>query len=70
MKNIFALGRIFKKSTTTKNAEPTISIDDVKKLVEKIKEFNAGVIDAILSRHCDAAFEEWKKSIEGESDGN
>ena len=70
MNNLFALGRIFKRNNVIKTDESTIKIEDVERLVEKIKEFNAGVIDNFLSKHCDAVFEEWKKSMEGESDAN
>lgn len=65
MKNLFALGRLFKNGQN-KASEPEISIDQVKMLVEQIKEFNAGVIDHILTKHCDNVYEKWLKEIKGE----
>lgn len=35
--------------------------DDVLKLMESIKTFNCGAIDAYLSKHVDKAYKEWLK---------
>ena len=39
--------------------ETTFTVEQVANLVEKIKLFNAGCIDAYLSKHVDKAFKEW-----------
>ncbi len=39
--------------------EKTFTVDEVSQLVEEIKEFNAGAIDAYLTKHADKAFEAW-----------
>lgn len=33
--------------------------EDVKKLIESVKEFNAGCIDEYLSKHVDKVFKKW-----------
>jgi len=40
------------------------SPEQVEKLVEKIKAFNAGAIDEYLTRHVDQVFAEWLKEHE------
>lgn len=39
--------------------ERKFTVEEVKDLVEKIKEFNAGVVDKQLSRHADKTLEQW-----------
>lgn len=41
--------------------QKTFTPDQVKKLLEKIKQFNAGAIDPYLTKHVDKVFEEWAK---------
>jgi len=41
--------------------EKTFTSDQVKELLEEIKKFNAGAIDAYLTKHVDKAFEDWAK---------
>lgn len=67
MKQLFALGRIFKSGQKQQvNQQDLISIAQVTELVEKIKQFNAGVIDQFLSKHVDETFENWLKQIKEE----
>jgi hypothetical protein len=42
-----------------KQKETTYTVEQVAELVERIKEFNAGCIDAMLSKHTDQVFKEW-----------
>lgn len=37
------------------------SVEEVKELLEQIKQFNAGCIDGKLDKHIDNAFEKWLK---------
>lgn len=39
--------------------EQTFTVDQVKDLCEKIKEFNAGAIDAYLTNHVDSTVNKW-----------
>lgn len=39
--------------------EIKFSVEEVRDLLEKVKVFNAGCIDAYLSKHVDKIFEEW-----------
>lgn len=66
MKQLFALGRIFKSGQKQQANQDSISIAQVTDLVEKIKQFNAGVIDQFLSKHVDETFENWLKQIKEE----
>lgn len=66
MKQLFALGRIFKSGQKQQVNQDSISIAQVTELVEKIKQFNAGVIDQFLSKHVDETFENWLKQIKEE----
>tara|TARA_Y100000034_G_scaffold38278_1_gene47010 strand:+ start:28161 stop:28310 length:150 start_codon:yes stop_codon:yes gene_type:complete len=34
--------------------------EEVEKLIQMIKAFNAGAVDAALSKHIDEAYKEWK----------
>lgn len=43
--------------------EPSYKAKDIEVLLDKIKEFNAGVIDAHLTKHVDRVFEEWKDNL-------
>jgi hypothetical protein len=43
--------------------EKKYTVKEIEKLLEKVKEFNAGCIDDFLSKHVDKVFEEWKKSV-------
>ena len=38
------------------------TISEVEDLLERIKLFNAGVIDQYLNQHVDKVFEEWKEN--------
>ncbi|MHA2060494.1 MAG: hypothetical protein ACW976_06930 [Candidatus Ranarchaeia archaeon] len=40
--------------------EKKYTLEEVKELCERIKEFNAGCIDELLSKHVDKKLEEWK----------
>lgn len=42
-----------------KHRERKFSADEVKDLVERIKQFNAGCIDLYLTQHVDYVLEEW-----------
>lgn len=42
--------------------EKKYSIEEVAELVEKIKTFNAGVIDEHLNKHVDHVFKEWAEN--------
>lgn len=44
--------------------ERTFTVDEVKLLVDKIKEFNAGAIDDHLTKHVDSVFKKWVKELE------
>lgn len=44
--------------------ERTFTPAEVKDLLEKIKQFNAGAIDPYLTKHVDNAFKEWASSLE------
>lgn len=44
--------------------EKTFTSDEVKCLLERIKEFNAGAIDPYLTKHVDKVFNEWANEIE------
>jgi hypothetical protein len=44
-----------------KKKQKTFTPDQVKDLLERIKAFNAGAIDAYLTKHVDKVFEEWAK---------
>jgi len=35
------------------------TVEDVKYLIERVKEFNAGCIDEYLSKHVDEVFKKW-----------
>ncbi len=70
MKNVFALGRLFKNNQKNESIKADISVEQVQQLLEKIKEFNAGVIDVILTKHVDDVFAVWLKEIKGETDAN
>jgi len=37
----------------------TFTIEQVEGLLERVKEFNAGVIDKYLTEHVDKVFKEW-----------
>ena len=37
---------------------------EVLELLEAVKEFNAGAIDAYLTNHVDKAFDSWRKRLE------
>lgn len=41
--------------------EKTFTSVEVKDLLERIKEFNAGAIDQYLTNHVDKVFTEWAK---------
>jgi len=41
------------------NKEKKFTAEEVRDLVERIKEFNAGCVDKQLTRHADNAFEQW-----------
>lgn len=43
--------------------EKTFTTQQVKDLLDKIKEFNAGAIDAYLTKHVDDVFEVWAKQV-------
>lgn len=43
--------------------EKTFTTQQVKELLDKIKEFNAGAIDAYLTKHVDDVFEAWAKQV-------
>jgi len=43
--------------------DKTFTIEEIKELVDSIKEFNAGAIDEYLSNHVDKVLEEWKEKI-------
>lgn len=47
------------KNWFTLHADRKFTVEEVKDLVEKIKEFNAGCIDAHLNRHVDKVLEQW-----------
>lgn len=36
-----------------------ISVDDVAKLLDSVREFNSGAVDRHLDRHIDASFTKW-----------
>ena len=38
--------------------------DEIKILLEKVVEFNAGAIDEYLTNHVHRAFDEWKKELD------
>ena len=42
----------------------TFTVTEIKCLMERIKEFNAGCIDKQLTAHVDKVFAEWAKAIE------
>ena len=44
-----------------KAKEKTFTVEQVADLVEKIKVFNAGCIDAYLTKHTDNVFKQWVK---------
>lgn len=44
-----------------KQKEKTFTVEQVANLVERIKVFNAGCIDAYLTKHADKVFKEWIK---------
>lgn len=46
-----------------KKKERTFTSDEVLELIEKIKEFNAGAIDAYLTKHVDKSFENWVREL-------
>jgi hypothetical protein len=57
-----------KKSVTKKDfwnpwakKQKTFTSEQVKDLLERVKMFNAGAIDAYLTKHVDAVFECWAK---------
>jgi hypothetical protein len=41
------------------NKEQQFSLEQIKELVEKIKIFNAGAIDHLLTKHVDEVFQKW-----------
>ena len=41
--------------------QKTFTSEQVKDLLERVKQFNAGAIDAYLTKHVDTAFEAWAK---------
>jgi len=41
--------------------QKTFTPEQVKDLLERVKEFNAGAIDAYLTKHVDNVFEKWAK---------
>ena len=42
-----------------KKKEKTFTSDQVKELLDAVREFNAGAIDAYLNKHVDKKFDEW-----------
>lgn len=44
-----------------RNKNKTFTADEVKILLEEIKQFNCGAIDAYLSKHVDQVCEKWLK---------
>ena len=47
--------------TPWKKKDKTFTSEQVKELLESVKEFNAGAIDAYLTKHVDTVFTEWAK---------
>lgn len=43
--------------------EKTFTTEQVKVLIDKVKEFNAGAIDAYLTNHVDRCFNEWAENL-------
>jgi hypothetical protein len=41
--------------------EKTFTSQQVKDLLDRVKEFNAGAIDAYLTKHVETVFEAWAK---------
>ena len=41
--------------------DKTFTSEQVRDLLERVKLFNAGAIDAYLTKHVEKAFEEWAK---------
>lgn len=41
------------------NSDKKYTEEDVKNLIERVKDFNAGCIDQYLSKHVDEVFKEW-----------
>lgn len=39
------------------------TVEEVKELIGGVKEFNAGAIDALLTKHVDKVFEAWLKKM-------
>lgn len=42
--------------------EKKFGVEEIRLLLEDIKQFNCGAIDEYLSRHVDEAFEKWLES--------
>jgi len=47
--------------TPWEKKKKTFTSEQVKYLLERVKEFNAGAIDAYLTKHVDNVFEAWAK---------
>lgn len=45
-----------------KKKDKTFTSEQVRELLDGVKEFNAGAIDAYLTKHVDKVFEEWAKN--------
>lgn len=50
----------------TEKKEETFTVEEVKELLEEVKEFNCGAIDQYLSNHVDETFNSWLESKSGE----
>lgn len=44
-----------------KKKDKTFTSDQVRELLEEIKQFNAGAIDPYLTKHVEKVFEAWAK---------
>ena len=42
-------------------SEPTFTVAEVRDLLNRVDEFNAGAVDSALSRHIARVFEEWRE---------
>lgn len=49
--------------------ERTFTVAEVKDLLERVKVFNAGAIDAYLTNHVEKSFTEWAKELEAKVSG-
>lgn len=43
----------------TNESKKTYTVEEIKELLEKVKEFDAGCIDQYLTEHVDRVFEKW-----------